>query len=97
MWVSSLDLEDLQEEEMATHFSIPAWKIPTEDPGGLQSMGSQSWIPLSIHSTDKAIAVAVWMTASTPYVRGVSNVIFVVCSCRNKKGSNLNLGETLEM
>ena len=31
------------EEEMATHSSIPAWKIPwTEEPGRLQSMGSQS-------------------------------------------------------
>ena len=30
------------EEEMATHFSTLAWKIPwTEDPGGLQSMGLQ--------------------------------------------------------
>ena len=29
-------------EEMATHSSIPAWKIPwTEEPGTLQSMGSQ--------------------------------------------------------
>ena len=38
----SLGLEDLLELEMATHSSIPAWKIPwTEEPGGLQSMGSQ--------------------------------------------------------
>ena len=60
MWVPSLGWEDLLEEEIATHFSILAWKIPsTEDPGGLQSMGSQSWIPLSTRSTDKAIAVAV--------------------------------------
>ena len=30
------------EKEMATHFSILAWRIPrTEEPGGLQSMGSQ--------------------------------------------------------
>ena len=30
------------EKEMATHFTILAWKIPrTEEPGGLQSMGSQ--------------------------------------------------------
>ena len=30
------------EEEMATHSSILAWRIPwTEEPGGLQSMGSQ--------------------------------------------------------
>ena len=35
-------LEDPLEEEMATHSSILAWKIPwTEEPGGSQSMGSQ--------------------------------------------------------
>ena len=40
--VLSLDREDPLEEEMATHFSILAWKIPwTEEPGGLQSMGLQ--------------------------------------------------------
>ena len=34
--------EDPLEEEMATHSSILAWRIPwTEEPGGLQSMGSQ--------------------------------------------------------
>jgi len=34
--------EDPLEEEMATHSSILAWKIPrTEEPGGLQFMGSQ--------------------------------------------------------
>ena len=42
MWVRSLGQEDPQEEEMATHSSILAWKIPwTEEPGGLQSMGLQ--------------------------------------------------------
>ena len=41
-WVQSLDWEDLLEKEIATHSSILAWKIPwTEEPGGLQSMGSQ--------------------------------------------------------
>ena len=40
--VQSLDEEDPLEESMATHFSILAWRIPwTEEPGGLQSMGSQ--------------------------------------------------------
>ena len=35
-WVRSLVQEDPLEKEMATHFSILAWKIPwTEDPGGL--------------------------------------------------------------
>ena len=41
-WVQSLGHEDPLEKEMATHSSIDAWKIPrTEEPGGLQSMGSQ--------------------------------------------------------
>ena len=41
-WVQSLGWEDLLEKEMATHSSILAWEIPwTEEPGGLQSMGSQ--------------------------------------------------------
>ena len=40
--VPSLGWEDLLEKEMAAHYSILAWEIPwTEDPGGLQSMGSQ--------------------------------------------------------
>ena len=42
MWVWSLGQEDSLEEEMATQSSILAWKIPwTEEPGRLQSMGSQ--------------------------------------------------------
>ena len=42
MWVLSLGQKDALEKEMATHSSILAWKIPwIEEPGGLQSMGSQ--------------------------------------------------------
>ena len=41
-WVRSLSREDTLEEQMATQSSILAWKIPwTEEPGRLQSMGSQ--------------------------------------------------------
>ena len=41
-WVQSLGQEDPLAKEMATHSSTLAWKIPwTEEPGGLQSMGSQ--------------------------------------------------------
>ena len=41
-WVRSLGWEDPLEKKMATHSSILAWRIPwTEEPGGLQSMGSQ--------------------------------------------------------
>ena len=40
--VRSLGWEDALEKGMATHFNILAWRIPrTEDPGVLQSMGSQ--------------------------------------------------------
>ena len=40
--VQSLGREDPLEEGMATHSSVLAWRIPgTEEPGGLQSMGSQ--------------------------------------------------------
>ena len=39
----SLGHEDSLEKKMVTHSSILAWKIPwTEEPGGLQSMGSKS-------------------------------------------------------
>ena len=40
--VRTLSWEDPLEKEMATHSSILTWKIPwTEEPGGLQSIGSQ--------------------------------------------------------
>ena len=42
MCARSLGWEDPLEKERATHSSILAWRIPwTEEPGGLQSMGSQ--------------------------------------------------------
>ena len=55
MWVPSLGWEDLLEEEMATSSSL-AWEIPwTEEPGGLQFMGSQtSWTQLSDYRTTKS-------------------------------------------
>ena len=41
-WVQSLGWEDPLEEDMATHTSILAWRIPcTEEPGQLQFIGSQ--------------------------------------------------------
>ena len=41
-WAQFLGQEDPLEKEIATHFSILAWKIPwTEKPGRLRSMGSQ--------------------------------------------------------
>ena len=48
MQVQSLSQEDLLQEEMSTHSSVPAWRISwTEGPGGLQSTGFQSQTGLS--------------------------------------------------
>ena len=42
MWIQSLAWEDPLDKEMATHSSILVWEIPwAEEPGRLQSMGSQ--------------------------------------------------------
>ena len=47
-WILSLGWEDPVEKGMVTHSSILAWRIPwTEEPGGLQPMGSQSGTRLS--------------------------------------------------
>ena len=49
MQVRSLGQEDPLEEEMATHSSILLWEVPwTEEPGRLQSVGSQSRTSLSL-------------------------------------------------
>ena len=46
-WVGSLGWEDSLEKGMATHSSILAWRITwTEEPGGLESTGPQSWTQL---------------------------------------------------
>ena len=54
-WIWSLGWEYPLEEEMATHSSILAWKIPwTEEPGSLQSIGSQraghDWVTEHAHT-----------------------------------------------
>ena len=47
-WVPYPGREDPLEKGMATHSSIPAWRIPwTEEPGGLQPVQSKNWTQLS--------------------------------------------------
>ena len=55
LWVRSLGQEDPLEEGMAIHSSIPAWRILwTEEPGGLQSVGSQKrQTQLSMHTPQR--------------------------------------------
>ena len=53
-WVQSLGWKDPLEKQMANHSSILAWRIPkTEDPGGLQSIGSQESHDLATKSPPK--------------------------------------------
>ena len=55
MWVQSLGQEEPLQWKMATHSTILAWRIPgTEEPGRLQSMGSQeSEIRLNVQPSIK--------------------------------------------
>ena len=68
-WVQSLGWEDSLEEEMAAHSSILAWGIPwTEEPGGLQSMGSQrvihDWVTEHAHTAALHVKVKGLSTAT---------------------------------
>ena len=62
--VRSLDWEDPLEKGIATHSSILAWRIPgTEEPGGLQSIGSQrvrhDWVNNSmVNVSSRSICIA---------------------------------------
>ena len=69
-WVQSLGWEDPLEKEMATHSSTLAWKIlRMEEPGGLQSMGSQRVRhdrATSLHFTNSSI-----LARKNPRDRGI--------------------------
>ena len=68
-WVQFLGWEDPLEKEMTTHFSTLAWKIPwMEEPGRLQSMGSQSI--MAVYKCEFRIG--------TPS-RDASNFVKVIC------------------
>ena len=77
MWVPSLGQEDPLEEEMATRYNIPAWRIPgMEEPGGLQSMGSQkSQTRLSTHAVIDKTCVLINMVDYTDWFSNVKLVL----------------------
>ena len=59
MRVQSLGWEDPLEEGLVTHSNILAWRIPwTEEPGGLQSMGSQTRTRLKRLSTHTRVIIS---------------------------------------
>ena len=68
-WVWSLGWEDNLEEGMATQSSILAWRIPwTEEPGGLQSLGSQrvryNWETKTAYGTNISVKFNVKLPAA---------------------------------
>ena len=72
-----LGWEDPLEEGMTTHCSVPAWRIPwTEEPGGLQSMGSrkESDMTESMHTNQLIINTDFWVCidnySNTEFCRG---------------------------
>ena len=74
--VQSLGWEDPLEKEMATPSSILAWKIPwMEEPGGLQSMGSQrvghNWVTsllLAFWAIKLSISFQCWLVSEFPLI-----------------------------
>ena len=86
--------EDPPEKEMATHSSILAWKIPwTEEPGGLQSMGSKrvnhDWVCACTHMrTHTRKSQGEWWAGFFPCL---SCSILYICSPRVTKEFDANL------
>ena len=65
---------------MATHSSILAWRIPrTEEPGGLQSTGSQSQTRLKLLGTHVPILRVISETLATRGLKWSFDVLFAFC------------------
>ena len=82
-WVQFLGWEDLLEKEMVTHSSTIAWRIPwTEEPGRLQSMGSErvrhDWATSVQFSSRSAIRVA--------YIRSLIFLLAILIPARASSG-----------
>ena len=83
MWetqVRSLGWEDPLEKRMAAQSSILAWEIPwTEEPGGLQSMGSQKWTQLSQTNTLFRFSIDQLLYCFQYFIVKNTSVSFLVC------------------
>ena len=94
MWeiqVQSLGQEDPLEKEMATHSSILAWEIPrTEEPGGRQSMGSQSVEHNLATKHIMTVLAWLWRDKKTPPSDMEEGLMMEVwCLLKNKEESGL--------
>ena len=87
----SLGPEDPLEEDMATHSSVLAWRLPwTEEPGGLQSVGSQrvkhNWSDLAgTHALTHKLVQACLALASIPVALTPSQLCPSVFSCQEHR------------
>ena len=78
--VQSLGWEDLLEKRMAAQSSVLAWEIPwTEEPSGLQSMGSQSWTRLSQTNTLFHFSIDELLYCFQYFILKNTSVSFLVC------------------
>ena len=93
MWVWSLGWDDPQEEEMATHSSILAWKTPwTEEPDGLQAMElwrvEYDWVNKRANAQE-----SFWsMSLSSSFLYWESNSYLEYFIKKKIKGCDITLG-----
>ena len=81
IWVQSLGLDDPLEKETATHSSILAWKISwTEEPGGLQSMGSQRIRHDSVTNTYLPLLTTLKVTLRVRVLESILTYEIGICS-----------------
>ena len=104
-WVRSPDQEDPLEKEMATHSSTLAWKIPwMEEPGRLQSMGSQivgdDWATSLVQNVDNKFHLLAVLHSLTwepmkknekirPWEETLDSVVFCLCSGPHTQGTGI--------
>ena len=89
--VQSLGQENPLEKEMATHSSILAREIPwTEEPGGLQSMGLQSWMRLSVVQSLSHVWLFVtpWTATHQAFLSFISRSLLRLLSIESVMPSN---------
>ena len=96
-WVQYLGQEDPLEKEMATHSSSLAWGIPwTEEPGGLQSMGSQRvghiYPTLNLLSLNHRCSVSPWAVSNYIAPRNVDFLMLLMTQIFRMRLSKMNLG-----
>ena len=89
MQVWSLGREDPLEKEMTTHSSILSWRIPwTEEPGGLQSMGSQkNWTWQSACVTDHSKQM-VGLVSNDSFISGGDKYVRHFYEIKQEEGKN---------